>query len=84
VSGALTSKETAPKIVNLKPYRTFRDVEQPVSSFLFRMKLVDEERKIVGCCLYEADGGRWRNTAVKTIQEFLVENLAETGIAVIA
>jgi hypothetical protein len=84
VSGALTSKETAPKIVELRPYRAFRDVEQPVSKFLFRMKLVDEDRKIVGACLYEADGGRWRNAAVKTIQDFLVENLEETGITVIA
>jgi len=82
VSGALTEKETAPKIVNLKPFRTFRDIDQPISSFLLRLKLIDE--KTVGACLYEADGGRWRNAAVKGIQEFLEKNLAGNGLTVIA
>ncbi|MDR2485546.1 MAG: hypothetical protein LBD55_09130 [Treponema sp.] len=84
VSGALTENETAPKIVSLKPFRTFRDIDQPESSFLLRLKLVDEERKIVGACLYEADGGRWRNAAIKGIQEFLEKNLAKEEITVIA
>jgi len=84
VSGALTDKETAPKIVNLKPYRTFRDIDQPESCFLLRLKLIDEENKIVGACLFEADGGRWRNTAIKGIQEFLEKNLTKEGITVIA
>jgi hypothetical protein len=84
ISGALTAKETAPKIVNLKPYRTFRDIEQPASEFLMRLKLIDTDDHIVGVCLYEADGGRWRNTAVKTIKEFLNKELADLGVAIIA
>jgi hypothetical protein len=84
ISGAITGNETAPKIVNLKPFRTFRDIDQPESSFLLRLKLIDEEEKVVGACLYEADGGRWRNTAIKGIQEFLEKNLTKEGITVIA
>jgi hypothetical protein len=84
ISGALTGKESAPKIVDLKPYRTFRDIDQPVSNFLMRMKLLDNDEHIVGVCLYEADGGRWRNTAVQTIKEFLNKELAALGVAIIA
>jgi hypothetical protein len=84
ISGAITGNETAPKIVNLKPFRTFRDIDQPESSFLLRLKLIDEDNKVVGACLHEADGGRWRNTAIKTIQEFLEKNLTKEGITVIA
>jgi hypothetical protein len=84
VSGAITEKESAPKIVGLKPYRTFRDIEQPVSEFLMRLKLIDTDDHIVGVCLYEADGGRWRNTAVKTIKAFLNKELADLGVAIIA
>ena len=84
VSGALTEQESAPKIVELKPFRTFRDIEQPTSSFLLRLKLINEESQIVGACLYEADGGRWRNAAIKSIQSFLEENLKEQGITVVA
>lgn len=83
ISGALTKKETAPAIVKLRPYRTFRDIEQIESEFLFRMKLVDVEEKIVGCALFEADGGRWRNFAIKAIATFLKDNLPE-GPAIIA
>lgn len=84
ISGALTANETAPKIVNLRPFRTFRDIDQPESQFLLRIKLVDETQKIVGAALFEADGGRWRNTAIKGIQEFLEKNLTKDGITVIA
>ncbi|MDR0717994.1 MAG: hypothetical protein LBF78_00040 [Treponema sp.] len=84
ISGAITQKESAPKIVALKPYRTFRDVEQPASDFLLRLKLFKPEENIVGVCLYEADGGRWRNTAVQTIKEFLNKELGELEVAIIA
>jgi hypothetical protein len=82
-SGALTGKETAPAIVRLKPFRTFRDIEQPESEFLLRMKLVDTESKVVGCALFEADGGRWRNQALLSIKEHLTAALPE-GMTIIA
>jgi len=83
VSGALTKKETAPAIVRLRPFRTFRDIAQVESEFLFRMKLIDTESSTVGCALFEADGGRWRNQAVMYIREYLTKQLGDT-VAIIA
>lgn len=83
VSGSVLKKEAAPAIVRLRPYRTFRDLEQIESEFLFRMKLADSENGVVGCALFEADGGRWRNTAVLSIRDYLLAALPE-GLAVIA
>lgn len=83
VSGGLTGKETAPAVVKLRPFRTFRDIVQPESEFLFRMKLINTEERIVGCALFEADGGRWRNQALADIREHLVTELP-AGLPVIA
>jgi len=82
-SGALTGKETAPAIVKLRPFRTFRDIPQVESEFLFRMKLIDSESSTVGAALYEADGGRWRIEAIWAIREYLVLSLPN-GPSVIA
>lgn len=60
-----------PNPVNLAPYRTFLEVEQPVSQFVFRMK--DGPR----AAIFEADGGAWRNQAIVNIREYLREQLAE-------
>ena len=80
ISGALTEKETAPAIVKLRPFRTFREIEQIESEFLFRMKLLDTEEHIVGVALFEADGGRWRNDSVLAIKGYLAEKLPEMSI----
>ena len=57
-------------IVKLKPYRTFLEVEQPESEFLFRLKEGT-------AALYEADGGAWKLTARKNIAEYLRQELSE-------
>lgn len=71
VSGAVTEKGFTPGIVKLCPFRSFRDVPQVESEFLLRLKLIDTEQAIVGCALFEADGGRWRNDAMESIKEYL-------------
>ena len=53
--------------MKLRPYRTFTEVVQPASDFIFRMK---EDRGIT-CALFEADGGAWKNAAMKNIKEYL-------------
>lgn len=67
-----------PNPVTLRPYRTFNEVEQPSSQFVFRMK------EGPACMLVEADGGAWRNKARKNIKAFLEFELADTGIKIIA
>ena len=71
-SGVIVGGEKPPKVVNLKPYRTFPQVEQPESSFLFRYKKVDTA---VAVALYEADGGAWRTDAIMNIKKFIEEQL---------
>ncbi len=53
----------------LQPYRTFREVVQPASEFVFRVK--GEPGSIPSCALFEADGGTWKLDAVLTIKQWL-------------
>lgn len=62
-----------PNPVKLRPYRTFHEVQQPISEFIFRMKSGDG----VWCALFEADGGAWENVAMKNIKEYLEVELAD-------
>lgn len=72
VSGALKATEAAKPIVLLAPFRTFRDIVQPASQFLLRIRLSGDVPTVA---LFEADGGRWRNEAVKSIAEFISARL---------
>lgn len=58
-----------PNPVSLAPYRTFVEVEQPVSDFIFRMKDGPSG------AIFEADGGMWRNDAIANIQKYLASHL---------
>lgn len=67
---ALQGKTTIRPIINLKPYRTFQEIEQPASDFLIRVN----DRYIT---FIEADGGMWKLAARNTIKVYLEEKLAE-------
>lgn len=54
-----------PNPVALAPYRTFVEVIQPESDFVFRMKSGPH------CAIFEADGGAWKNEAIENIKEYL-------------
>jgi hypothetical protein len=58
-----------PNPVILAPYRTFPEIEQPESKFIFRMKSGPV------AALYEADGGAWRNKAMSRIKKYLEDEL---------
>lgn len=60
-----------PNPVLLAPYRTFVEVEQPDSEFVFRMQSGPS------CALYEADGGAWKMKAMDNIKTYLKNNLKE-------
>lgn len=64
-----------PNPVKLRPFRTFIEVEQPESAFVFRMR--QAEGHGVECAIFEADGGAWKNAAIKSIKEYLQYELAE-------
>jgi len=61
-----------PNPVQLRPYRTFLEIEQPLSNFVFRVDAKDHS-----CALFEADGGFWKNVATSFIKERLQRELAE-------
>lgn len=76
VKSGISSKTDAivPNPVILAPYRTFLEVEQPESSFIFRMR--DSDRGGVSCALFEADGGAWRNEAMSDVAAYIIKQLS--------
>lgn len=66
---ASKSEALVPNPVTLAPYRTFVEVQQPESMFIFRMK------EGPSGALFEADGGAWKNDAIQNIRDFLEERL---------
>jgi|SRR5580765_6609659 len=67
---------------NLRPFRTFTEIEQPESPFIVRLRQ-DEQIGIL-VALFEADGGAWRNVARRSIKAYIDEAIKETGVPVIA
>lgn len=65
-------------IVQLAPYRTFNEIEQPESEFLFRFSHNDGQPL---CGLFEADGEAWKQTAIQSIKTHLKANLEIPVIA---
>ncbi|OMF37463.1 hypothetical protein BK133_05245 [Paenibacillus sp. FSL H8-0548] len=69
-----------PNPVHLKPFRTFVEIEQPLSSFVLRMQ------KGPTAALFEADGGVWKVVAISAIKEYfagLLKKRIEAGEVVI-
>jgi|SRR5579859_1922838 len=71
-------REAAKNLVQLAPYRTFRDIEQPVSTFLFRIQQSGENMPTFA--LFEADGGAWKIEAVQKIAARLSAGLKDAVV----
>lgn len=80
---ALKHSVVAKPRVNLAPYRTFTEVEQPVSMFLFRARGGNptEQPKLA---LFEADGGKWRNEATENIARYLRTLLPDSAVFIVS
>lgn len=79
VKTGITTKTNVivPNIVKLKPFRTFMEVDQPESSFIFRLKESRYNKDEIECALIESDGGAWKIEAVKNIKKYLEEQLKD-------
>lgn len=66
---ATVGEAEVPNPVTLAPFRTFPEVPQPESEFIFRMKSGPT------AAIFEADGGAWKNEAMKNIKDYLADNL---------
>lgn len=64
-----------PNPVKLRPFRTFLEVEQPESAFVFRMQ--QDGNGGVNCAIFEADGGAWKNAAMRNVKDYLQFELAD-------
>jgi hypothetical protein len=82
VKTGIASKGDAvvPSPVTLIPFRTFVEVEQPTSKFIFRLQ--QDKYDGIQCALFEADGGAWKIDAMKSIKSYLEKQLE--GIEVIS
>lgn len=60
-----------PNPVTLMPRRTFFEIDQPASPFIFRMQSGP------ACALFEADGGAWQQEAMQRIAIYLGQKLSE-------
>lgn len=69
-SGVLKANGVAPSLVELAPFRTFREVEQPASEFIFRMRGGSPDQAPT-CALLESDGGAWRLQAIENVSNWL-------------
>lgn len=69
---ASKSDVIVPNPVTLIPYRTFQEVDQPASQFVFRLGNKEEPT----FALFEAENNIWKNEAVSSIKLFFEESLA--------
>jgi hypothetical protein len=71
---AIVQELKVPNPVTLQPYRTFREVGQPASPFVLRMR---RGQGPVGptAALFESDGGAWRLEAIANIHNWLKDKL---------
>lgn len=61
-----------PNPVELIPYRTFQEVKQPASKFVFRIG----DKEVPAFKIVEAEGGIWKNEAISNVKTFLMEHLS--------
>lgn len=65
---ALKAETILKPMVNLAPYRTFAEIDQVISTFVFRARVKDGASHLA---LFEGDGGRWKLGAVAAIKAWL-------------
>ena len=75
---SLASLVEVPNPITLRPFRTFPEIEQPESLFVFRMR--QQEKQPPACGLWEADNKLWKVTAIKSIAAWLHEKLPDIPI----
>jgi hypothetical protein len=76
---ALKTTETLRQRVTLAPYRTFREVSQPSSEFVFRVRQ-GEEGGIPTLALFEADGGKWKIDAALAVRDWFKDKVGSIPV----
>jgi hypothetical protein len=74
---ALKDPTVLKPMVNLAPYRTFAEIDQVLSQFVFRARLGNES---VNLALFEGDGGRWKLGAAAAIKAWLQPKFGDVPV----
>ncbi len=74
---ALKAETILKPMVNLAPYRTFAEIDQVLSQFVFRARIGGES---VQLALFEGDGGRWKLGAVAAIKAWLQPKFGDVPV----
>lgn len=81
---ALLKQVDVPNPVTLAPFRTFSEVAQPESPFVFRVR---KDGDTIMATLFAADGDGWKRDAILTIRDWFATELPEEardGVIVLA
>lgn len=65
----LAQNITIKRTVKLRPYRTFREIDQPISEFVFRLR--NRKDEVPSLALHVADGEMWQHEAMRSIKTYL-------------
>jgi hypothetical protein len=79
---ALVGMAPIPNPVALRPYRTFREVEQPASRFVLRAQASSGQGDKPRLALFEADGASWKLDAIRAVAAYLKVRLDADSIPV--
>lgn len=71
---SMVQQVNVPNPVSLAPYRTFREIEQPESPFVFRLRGGDDG---VTAALFTADGNAWQYDAVQRIKAYFKKHIPQ-------
>lgn len=77
LSGGLVDKKRAPSRVALKPYRTFAEINQVESDFIFRVRTIGDG---IECALFEADAGAWKDEAAMRIKKWIWDQIFDIPV----
>jgi hypothetical protein len=78
---SLVGEVKVPNPVSLAPYRTFAEVDQPLTAFILRVQR-GKEGGLPTVGLFETNDGQWEIGAIQKIQDFIEDEI--TDIPVIA
>ena len=79
VSGGLIEKKRAPSRVTLKPHRSFAEIDQVESDFIFRVRANEES---IRCALFEADSGAWKDEVAKRIKAWIWDHYFDVPVII--
>lgn len=79
VGVSLADNAVIPNPVRLKPWRTFREIEQPESTFIFRVRGGGDKGPPT-CALFPAGGNVWKLDAIASIKEWIEDNVKDVPV----